>query len=346
MSIVRRFASLLLAAVLALALAIPAAAETTLLPGLVQVEDGVCTVSCRGETLAEFPVEDPVYAALTTTSKGTPAVVVTWGDFTQDEKRTVLLPAGLELLRLEGSFSLVTLAGTLPDSLAVEIPAAFSSGGLEIGCPGPVAVDGEVSTIYLTSPHSQVTLSDSLDALVYNYHNIAVQGGEGCETLSSHDITRRQQESWKKDAPAAIAPAQPENPFANLSGSVQSAVSLPSSSAEASLTFTVENGVVIWPAIVYDIPRHSDVSFSHAFAMERPVDPKGYAVFDGSGDFSHGVELSDGIRLFPGPAQLRIAFTDAQSGIAEYTVQYKLNDQSSETLTATYTWNFTLEPET
>ena len=94
MSIVRRFVPLLLAVVLTLALALPAAAaEADPLSGLVQVEDEVCTISCGGETLAEFPVENPVHATITTTSNGTPAVVVRWGGFTDDEKRTVLLPA-------------------------------------------------------------------------------------------------------------------------------------------------------------------------------------------------------------------------------------------------------------
>ena len=143
MSIVRRFVPLLLAVVLTLALALPAAAaEADPLSGLVQVEDEVCTISCGGETLAEFPVENPVHATITTTSNGTPTVVVRWGGFTDDEKRTVLLPAGLELLGLEGEFSLVVLDSKLPGSLSVETPAGFSSGGLEIGCPGPTAWTG------------------------------------------------------------------------------------------------------------------------------------------------------------------------------------------------------------
>ena len=317
MSIVRRFASLLLAVVLTLVLAIPAAAAATLLSGLVRVEDGVCTVSCRGETLAEFPVEDPVHAAITTTSKGTPAVVVTWGDFTQDEKRTVLLPAGLELLRLEGAFSLVTLADTLPDTLAVEAPAAFSSGGLEIGCPGPVAVDGEVSAIYLTNSLSQVTLSDSLDALVYNYHDIPVQGGEGCQTLSSHDITRRQQESWKKDAPAASTPAQPEpeNPFANLTGTFtgtadDASFNLGGSYPNASYEIQVKNGSIVAAVCTWSKTPSGSFVFHCDPSSPLPIPS------DGSFSFARSGVLVEG--SFSDPSGGSISFTHS-SGYAKGT---------------------------
>ena len=97
-------------------MAIPAAADDALLSGLVRVEDGVCTVSCQGETLAEFAVEDPVHATLTATSKGTSTLVVRWGSFTGEEQRTILLP-GLELLQLEGEFSLVVFDSKLPLTL-------------------------------------------------------------------------------------------------------------------------------------------------------------------------------------------------------------------------------------
>ena len=140
------------------------------------MQDGVCTVVCKGETLAHFPVEDPVHATATTTSQGTPAVVLRWGNFTEDETPTILLP-DLDLLQLEGDFSQVTLTDALPDTFAAQTLPAFSSGGLEISCPGPVTVDGEINTFYLTSPLSQVTLADSLDALVYSYHDIPLQGG-------------------------------------------------------------------------------------------------------------------------------------------------------------------------
>ena len=201
MKTAHRSSVLALSLILLLALSFLPVHAQDLIPGMVTVQDNRCTVTYQGETLADFPVEDPVYATLTTTSQGGLAVVVTWGNFTEEEKRIVLLPP-METLQLEGEFSLVRLSSRLPDDLTILFHSAAAN-SLQVSCPGQVTAGGEIGSIYLSNPDTRITLEDDLSAVVYNYHNLSIEGGDDCEILSSIDITRRQQESWKKDRPAS-----------------------------------------------------------------------------------------------------------------------------------------------
>ncbi|HIY07855.1 MAG TPA: hypothetical protein H9680_00785 [Firmicutes bacterium] len=200
--LIKKGLALLLTGVMALSLSCPALAAEPV-PGLVAVEDGRCLVAVGGETVADFGVEAPVFATLTTTPKShTLALVVAWGTGEERQKRTVYLD-GAEELSLLGDYSLITLDGSLPAELAVAIPQGCRANSLGVSFGGPVTVEGEVNTLYLSHEEAQVTLGEELDALVYNYHDLPLEGGEGCTVLSSREITRRQQESWRDDRPAA-----------------------------------------------------------------------------------------------------------------------------------------------
>ena len=200
--LIKKGLALLLAGAMALSLSCPALAAEPV-SGLVAVEDGRCLVAVSGETVADFGVEAPVFATLTTTPQShTLALVVAWGTGEERQKRTVYLD-GAEELSLLGDYSLITLDDSLPEELAVAIPQGCRANSLGVTFGGPVTVEGEVNTLYLSHEEAQVTLGEELDALVYNYHNLPLEGGEGCTILSSREITRRQQESWRDDRPAA-----------------------------------------------------------------------------------------------------------------------------------------------
>ena len=200
--LIKKGLALLLAGAMALSLSCPALAAEPV-PGLVAVEDGRCLVAVGGETVADFGVEAPVFATLTTTPKShTLALVVVWGTGEERQKRTVYLD-GAEGLSLLGDYSLITLDDSLPAELAVAIPQGCRANSLGVSFGGPVTVEGEVNTLFLSHEEAQVTLGEELDALVYNYHDLPLEGGEGCTVLSSREITRRQQESWRDDRPAA-----------------------------------------------------------------------------------------------------------------------------------------------
>lgn len=200
--LIKKGLALLLAGAMALSLSCPALAAEPV-SGLVAVEDGRCLVTVGGETVADFGVEAPVFATLTTTPKShTLALVVAWGTGEERQKRTVYLD-GAEELSLLGDYSLITLDDSLPEELAVAIPQGCRANSLGVSFGGPVTVEGEVNTLYLSHEEAQVTLGEELDALVYNYHDLPLEGGEDCTVLSSREITRRQQESWRDDRPAA-----------------------------------------------------------------------------------------------------------------------------------------------
>mgnify|MGYP005826244155 CR=1 FL=1 len=200
--LIKKGLALLLTGAMALSLSCPALAAEPV-PGLVAVEDGRCLVAVGGETVADFAVEAPVFATLTTTPKShTLALVVAWGTGEERQKRTVYLD-GAEALSLLGDYSLITLDDSLPEELAVAIPQGCRANSLGVTFGGPVTVEGEINALYLSHEEAQVTLGEELDALVYNYHNLPLEGGENCTILSSREITRRQQESWRDDRPAA-----------------------------------------------------------------------------------------------------------------------------------------------
>lgn len=295
--LIKKGLALLLAGAMALSLSCPALAAEPV-SGLVAVEDGRCLVTVGGETVADFGVEAPVFATLTTTPKShTLALVVAWGTGEERQKRTVYLD-GAEELSLLGDYSLITLDDSLPAELAVAIPQGCRANSLGVSFGGPVTVEGEINALYLSHEEAQVTLGEGLDALVYNYHNLPLEGGENCTILSSREITRRQQESWRDDRPAAGGsqdagepPAEPslDIPDGRYTGSSNNII--PDNSQWDSCTYNlwVTGGTITF--FSFDAYKNGTTQDSFGDNVSCPIDGDGSFAFSSTELISNSCTL-------------------------------------------------------